>query len=233
MATDLTEWSPDILAHAKRATANVIKQSVRDAAIAFCEKTWLWTVDLTVMSVVADQQDYTLADPSDAKIIVVDNVKYKEDGQDDDQFRNLEPISENQMDLNDSGSWPYRESSAPSGFWADVVEKELHLYPIPTEASTDGLLVRVVARPSDACTSVSDFLYEEHRKAIAKGALADLFSQEVMDWSDLTDPVSFNHLLNKANFYEKKFESACNNVKIKKITGATKRPLRVKFQPFC
>lgn len=233
MATNLTEWSSDILAHAKRATPSSVKRAARDASIAFCEKTWLWTVNLTRISVVADQQDYTLTDPSDAEIIVVDNVKYKEHGQDDDQFRNLNPISENQMDLNDSGSWPFTESSNPTGFWVDVVEKKLHLYSIPTDASTDGLLVRVVVRPSDACTTVSDFLYEEHRKTITQGALADLFSQEVMDWSDLENPVAFQHLLNKANIYQRRFDIACNNAKIKKITGATKRALRVKFQPFC
>lgn len=233
MATNLTDWSSDILAHAKRATKPSIINAVRGAAIAFCEKTWLWTATLPAISVLADNQDYALADPTDTEIIVVDNVKYKENGADNDQFRRLDPISETQMDLNDSGSWLYRESPAPTNFWVDVVEKTLHLYPIPTVASTDGLLVKVVVRPSDTCSAVSDFLYQEHSKTITNGALADLFSQEVMDWSDLTNPVAFEHLLNKANLYDRWFKAGCNEAKFKKITGATKRPLSVRLQPFC
>ena len=233
MATNLTEWNHDIRPFAKRIDPSIIKKAVRDAAIAFCEKTWLWTVNLTRISVVADQQDYALTDPSDAEIIVVDNLKYKENGQDDDQFRNLDPISENQMDLSGSGSWPFAESSSPTGFWVDVVDKILHLYSKPTEASTDGLLVRVVVRPSDGCTSVPDFLYEEHRKTITQGALADLFSQLLIDWPDPEDIVGFQYLLNKANFYENRVEGACNEAKTKKIVGLTKMPLRVKFQSFC
>ena len=228
----ITLWSSDVLAHVKRASKPSIERAVRDAAIAFCEKTWLWAEDLTRITTVINQQDYTLTDPTDAEIVVVDNVRYKINGADDDQFQTLIPISQNQMDLHNVGSWAYGTSAHPSYYWVDVVDKVLHLLNIPTVASTLGLLVRVILRPSDTCASVPDFLYEEHSKAITQGAVADLFSQEVMDWSDVQDPNNFKVLLNKAVYYDRLFESSCNEAKIKKFTGATKRPLTVRFQPW-
>lgn len=233
MATNLTAWKPEISLYIPKTDERSVVRAVRNAAIEFCEKTWLWTYTLTDISVVADQQDYTLTDPTDSEIIAIDNVRYKENGADNDQFTTLTPISENQMDLHDTGSWMYRESSQPSSFWVDVVEKVLHLYPIPTDASTSGLLVKAILRPDDACTSVPDFLYQEHRQAIVQGTLAELFSQEALNWSDLEDPTSFKHLLNKSINYKRLFNNSCNQAKIKKFTGATKRALRVKFQSFC
>lgn len=220
MATDLTDWSPDILPDIPTVPIVAIISAVRDAAVEFCEKTHLWKVDLTRISVVADTQDYTLTPPASSALVIVDNVKYKQNGQDDDQFVTLDPISKEQQNLFQSGNWIFATAPTPSQYWVDNVDKDLHLIPIPEDASTSGLLVHVVLKPSATCTTVPDFLYDDHRKAIASGALSNLYAKKGMSWYDPKE----------AQVYGAMFANDCNNAAIKRITGATKRPLRVQFR---
>jgi len=223
MATDLTDWSPEILPDIPSAPVPAIKIAIRRAAIDFCRKTLLWTYDLERIDVVATEQSYALTVPADqyGRIISVDSVKYKQDGKDDDQFAFIDPISENQKDLEDpSGAWRYTTGPMPSEFWVDIVDKNLHLLPIPTEDSDEGLLIKVNLKPTNTCDTVPDFLYDDYVQEIGYGALADLFGRKAMDWYDP----------NQAKDYFLKFITACNNTKTKKITGATKRPLRVKMR---
>ena len=118
MATALSAWEPEILPDITNVPRPALENAVRNACIEFCERTHLWTEDLDRITVAADTREYALTEPSGATIILVDDVKYKQDGLDDDQFVTLDPVSENQKNRKDSGSWKYRESTSPSGYYA-------------------------------------------------------------------------------------------------------------------
>lgn len=224
MATDLTEFSPEILPSIPVAPVPTIRLAVLGAAIEFCEQTLLWTYALARINVAAEIQDYTLTIPAEqyGRIISIDDVKFKENGADDDQFRSLDVISENQEDLHNYGSWKYAEGESPSKYWADIQNKQIHLLPIPQTASAEGLLVRVNLKPVLNATTVPDFLYNDYRETIGYGALGRLFQLKTMPWFDF----------GAARFYKDMFRDLCNNTKLAKITGATKRPLQIKLRRF-
>lgn len=221
---DLKEWAHYILPDIPTAPMPAIISNVRDAARDFCERTLLWTYPLARMSTVIGQQDYTLTIPAATygAIISVDDVKYKRTGELDTQFVTLDPLSENNRDLVNTGSWKFVTGPDPKEYWADIIDKNLHLLPIPTTASTLGLLVRVNLKPTFDCTTVPEFLHEDYALIIAEAALSYLFNNKSMEWYDP----------NQAAAHEAKFVNGCNNAKTKKITGATKRPLRVQMRPW-
>lgn len=222
MATKaLTLWWEEVAPDIPGVPMPAVVNGVRDACIKFCEETLLWNEDLTRIDVEVDTQSYALTAPSDSVIISVDDVKYKLDGLDDDQFSTLDPISENQKNLHDSGSWSYRTSTTPSGYWVDK-DKTLFLYNTPTLASTLGLLVKVNLKPTRSCTVVEEFLYNDHFEAIGNGAKTNLFARKAMPWYDGQLALVHRGL----------FKNAINDAKALKITGYTKRPMSVKMRDF-
>lgn len=223
MASALSLWEAEILPDIPTLPRPALENAVRNACIDFCERTHLWTQDLDRITVAVDTREYTLTEPSGAEIILIDDVKYKQNGADDDQFTTLDPISENQKNLQDSGSWKYRDSATPSGYYAlPDNPTEILLYNIPNVASTEGLLVKVVLRPSRSCTTVEDFIYKSHFKTIGLGAKADLFARKGQAWRDP----------NMAASFESKFINACNEAMVLKMTGGTKRETRVRMRAF-
>ena len=224
MATkNLTEWWAEIAPDVAGVPMPAVQNAVRNACIEFCKVTLLWTYSLTRITVAADTQDYTLTIP-DAQygnIISVDDVKYKQNGLDDDQFVTLDPVSENQKDLHRSGSWKFLTSTTPSGYWLDK-DKTLYLDPTPSVASTSGLLVRVNLKPTRATTVVQEFIYTDHFETIGNGAKADLFARKAMSWYDP----------NLALAHKTIFTNAIDDAKWTKITAYTKRESRARMQHF-
>ena len=223
MATTITAWSADLELEIDDLTTTVVEDSIRDACIRFCEQTHLWTSELTAIDVDADTQDYTLSIPATSTLIGVpdDGVYYKEDGEDDDQYAKLVCISDKITTRNESHAWKYEEGPRPSEFWVDNIDKDLHLRPIPTEDSDEGLLVTVILKPLLTATTVPDFLYDDYRREIASGALANLYKMKHMPWYD---PDQFA-------LHETIFMNACGDAKITKLTGATNKQLSFKI-PF-
>ena len=221
MATNLSSWESQILPDVTGVPYPAIEKAVRKACIDFCEQTLLWTYTLDRITVAANTQSYTLTIPEAqyGEIISVDDVKYKQDGLDDDQFVTLAPISKNQKDLHDTGSWSFRTSATPSGYWIDK-DKDILLYNIPTEASTEGLLVRCNMRPTKTCTTVEDFLYNDHFETIGAGAKGKLFGHKGQSWYDP----------NLAGTFGSIFRIDINEAKKVKIIGYTKRPLKVRMR---
>lgn len=224
MATNLTDWSPELLPSIPLLPIQGIKLAVRNAAIDFCKETLLWTYTLDRIDVVEDTQDYTLTIPAAqyGRVISLDDVKYKQDGQDDDQFVSLDIISEEQEDLYRSGNWKFSTGPTPSECWMDNVDKTLHLLPIPDTDSDEGLLVRVNLKPIATADTVPDFIYDDYRNVITEGALFYLFMRRNMPWYD---PIQGKEC-------EIKFREKCADAKLRKITGPTKKSMMAQMRYF-
>jgi len=80
------EWSaffPRVLPHVRGCPAPVAIQAIRDAAMEFCQKTWIWQ-EVVDMDFVEDDVDVTITLPSDSKLIAIkdfieDDRKYEPD----------------------------------------------------------------------------------------------------------------------------------------------------------
>lgn len=226
MAENMTNWAHFIHPQIAGCPVPALIDSVRDAAIQFCNETYLWTYTFPRINVVADQNDYTLTDPGGelGEIIVIDDAKYKQEGFDDDQFKRLDPMSENQADLDPDrfpGSWQFTTGTVPDAYYLkDEDPNTLYLWRIPTEASTGGLLVRVNLRPTRTAVTLPDFMWNKYAQHISEGALADLFTMKNMPWYDPLE----------AERRGVAWSAAKSDAKFFKYSGATKRPLRVRMR---
>lgn len=223
MTEALSSWETEISVDVVGYTFPAMERAVREAAIKFCKDTNLWADDLDRITVIANQADYALAVPaalSHGEIIGVDDVKYKQNDMDDDQFTTLDPISENQMDLHDSGSWKWRTSTTPANYYGDKTHKTIYLKNTPTAGSTEGLLVRAILKPTKDATVLDDFLYDNHYKAIGDGAKAFLFAQRAQPWFDPQ----------MAGAFATSFRNAIDVAKWDKIQRGTKHQMSVRMR---
>lgn len=222
MATNITAWVPDVYTEIGGNACPVSKietaivESIRD----FCDKTLIWKINLDRISVVADTQSYTLTTIT-GDIISIMSVKYKQNGLDDDQFATLTPIAEQDNDIYKSGNWEFLTSSSPSEFWIDS-GRNLYLWPTPTEASTEGILVKVFIKPLVTAETVEDFFYNDHKRAITLGAVSKLLQETNTEWSNIEVGM----------LKEKQYLSICNDAIRVKKTSYTNKPLSVKFRRF-
>jgi hypothetical protein len=224
MSKSLNLWYPEINPDIPKVPLYALREAVLAAAIRFCEKSHLWMITLDDIDVVADTADYTLTVPAEqyAEIVVVDNVKYRADGEEETAFRTVDPIGEVQEDRNRNGGWRAYETSGGFEYYVDPVSKTtLTLVGVPTESSTDGLRVRVVVKPLRTATVLPDFLYNEWREAIGCGAKANLFGRRGMAWYDP----------NERDKHEYDFRNACGNAKQRRATGSVNKIMRVKMRP--
>lgn len=227
MSVNMTTWQPEIYTSIVGVPTPGLIHAVRNTARQFCLETQLWTLELTRISVVANQNNYTITIPAAqyAELIVIDNVKYKQNGLDDDQFKDLDPISEETMDKDEreNDAWKYETAPTPTKFWMEPDDDTtLYLYRKPTLASTSGLLVRVILMPSKTATVVPDFVYYKHEPTITKGTLAELYAMKTMPWYDP----------NLAGAWAAAFKAGIADAKMMKQTGLTNRPLSVRMRSF-
>ena len=216
MSTSLSNFYSYIIPHIKEPIVASMDKALIAAGRKFCKGTLLWKITLDRISVVADTQGYEL-ETDEGDLVAVDTVKYKQDGEDDDQFKTLDPIENITEDLQRSGSWEFLESTSPDTYSVDN-DNNLTLYPIPTAASVNGILVKIVVMPSIGATTLPDFIGADYMDEIAQGALAWLFNE-------------------KEDFLRRdrataSFSAAIASAQWQRRIGKTNRPLRVRFQKF-
>jgi len=197
-------------------------KAVLDTAREFCRRTHIYSADLTAISVVADDYDYALTPPSGYKILGVDTVQFKATGADNDQYRYLEPMSKREMENFLQHAWRYSEAPEPEKFYVSQA-MVLFLYPIPTVAATNGILVTCSMRPADDAVAYPDILEDNWKAAMRAGTLAFLFSQKALPWYDPQAAVAWAGM-----FDEQVSEAAWDKVM---GSGTTRWEQKVKF-PF-
>ena len=219
----IASWERYVTPYVPNVAYKAFEDAVREAAIEFCEKTYIWRVDSDRLDVVADAQTVTLvtsdAEAAESEIVGIDNVKYKEDGAADKQFRNLDPVSEVIAD-EQSGSWKFQTASSPNGYWIGEDKGTLSFYQIPTVKSDAGLLVKLILKPDKTCTQLPDILYENWHDAIANGAKSILLAQNGQPWFDP----------NMATVWGSAFNLKVDEAKWVKYHGYNKRPTKVRMR---
>lgn len=210
MAT-LLSFFPGVQTDVPYAPVSAIKNAVRDAAIQFCEETLIWKEELAAIDVVADQSEYDLTAPdTDSDIIAPVEVYY-------DEVR-IDPLTEDWITQADA-SWKSKESETSSNYFVQYPDV-LVLYPIPTVAVTDGLVIRAALRPAADTDEVPDFLFNRYRRAIEYGAKAILMGQKTRDWHDREG----------ADKNEKLFRQALGAARGDVSRNFTTAPLRVRMR---
>ena len=164
-------------------TLRAIRAVMRD----FCRFTHLWKETLDRINVVADTGSYALTAPTGNGDVVevagLDDVQYKEDGADDDQFFNLTIRSREWFDEYDK-RWEHRTAVNPRACFYDHLDGKIYLVDTPDTASALGLLVRCWLMPGLTATTAPGFLFDKYSEHLAIGVAGYMCRMTNQRWSN-------------------------------------------------
>jgi hypothetical protein len=186
-------------------TANLalINDNILKVLRDFCKETWIWREVLPKISVVDATDSYTLSpgvtNSDGPEVWMVDWVKYKEDGNDDDQFAFLQAWNIEVMEVATgtgiSASFVESSADAPQVFYVDP-DDSLIIKPIPnsTAAGTENMQVKCILDPALTATTAPTFIYNDFQEIIAKGVAGRMCKMPGEKW--------YNYGLGKALWHE-------------------------------
>jgi len=197
MATNISAFRTEVDYYVKKASSDTtflddqIVKVIRD----FCSKTWLWRQTLTAVNTVLSTSEYTPVIPTtdgEAELHMVDWVKWKENGADDDQWKYLNPIvieDEEQPGATYVGPNFINESGdSPDSFWV-TPEDTIVINPTPNSSAvgTSNLQFKVIVKPIiDSATKVPDFFYDDWLEVICQGVAGRILNMAAKKWYNPT-----------------------------------------------
>jgi len=208
--------------------ADQILKTIRD----FCRETWIWRETLTAMDVVDTQDDYTLTPGTDNSDVVpevhmVDWVKFKKDGDDDDQYTFLYPWNLETEEVAGStginAGFVFTEGSSPQVFYVDP-DDTLYIKPIPNDdaAGTANLLVKCILVPALTATTSPSHIYTDWLETISIGVASRVMSMAGKKW--------YNPTL--SNFYLSRYLRVRNDeARAQRWMGKTRTKTHVRITP--
>jgi len=227
----ITEVSYYIKGAEKTENATFISDQINKTIRDFCRETWIYRETLTAINVVDEDDDYTLTPPvtnCDApEIHMVDWVKFKKDGADDDQYTFLRPWNLESEEVATStginAGFVFTEADAPQVYYMDP-DDTLWLKPIPNEnaAGTGNLLVKLILIPKITATTTPTHIYNDWLETIAFGVASRVMAMAGKKW--------YNPQL--ATFYKAEYLRARNEeARAQRWGGKARTQLTVRFHP--
>ena len=189
----------------------VAVDAIKQAAIEFCEKTFVWQYTIPAMDIVAEQSNYVLGTPADTKSVGPIQVYY--------DTNLLIPKGPDELaDIYRMGDW--QQVIGHPQYVTRIVKPEVILVPQPNEDSPATLHIKTALAPTRDSTEIDSEIFEQYAEAIAWGARARLLAQPRQDYSD------------KAGSIEalKMFRYEINRVRMQVTKGLTRGSPRVEFQ---
>lgn len=160
--TELTKFLPWVLPHAPGAPEIACVQELRRAAVEFCQRAPVWRHEPSAVDVVANQSEYAIPLPTDAGCSKVLSASYN--------GKALDGVTVDR--LAEEEDWDTVTGTPSAYFMTDP--DTVRLWPIPDEALTGGLKLRLSLMPSRTCSAVPSFLFAQYVDGISYGALERL-----------------------------------------------------------
>ena len=202
---------PYISQYVPDASEFILTDAIKQAAIEFCEKTFVWQYTVPAMDVIAGQNTYTIDTPANTKSVGPIQVYYDKNL--------LIPKSPDELaDIYRMGDW--QQVSGGPQYVTRMIKPELILVPNPSSSYSAYLHVKTAIAPTRDSTEIDSEIFEQYVEAIAWGARARLLSQARQDYSD------------KAGAMEalKMFRYEINRCRMQVNKGLTRASPRVEFQ---
>jgi len=212
----LLQFQHLVRVHVPKAPVPMIEQTLRLAAIEFCEKTRAWR---QISTVTLSRQGQAIVAPSFASIFEIENATWGEgveltptqysDVSQAEFIENATPEYITQVNPDTVSVVPFQEGKLVlSVFLRPRHDREF-------ETNDKGL-------PEDIYARVPAFLYTQHAEAISFGALYRLFLMPGKEW---TSP-------ELAAYYRGAFTDACDSHFTSNVEGQHNAPLRADAQWF-
>ena len=200
-------WFGEVLNDVPGVPQNVAFNAIRNAAIEFCEKSWVYRVTLDPIDIVADTAEYALSPGAGLKPAKVIRAWHDD----------VEIFPQTTQELSLRYAQWTTEEGTPQWFTQRKPESVI-LVPIPTAALTDGLDIELAIKPARSSTGILDEIYEKYLEEIAYGAKFKLFAMKSKPWSDAT----------LAAGWRAAFDEACGTARVTAAKGFTRARQRVK-----
>ena len=206
-----TSWYDEVLTDVPGVPQNVAFNAIRNAAIEFCDRSWVYRVMLAPISTVADIAEYALSPGADLKPAKVIRAWHDD----------VEIFPQTTQELSLRYAQWTSEEGTPQWFTQRKPESVI-LVPIPTAALTDGLDIELAIKPARSATGILDEIYEKYLEEISYGAKFKLFTMKSKPWSDPAHAAA----------WKAAFDEAIGKAKIDAVKGHTRARQRVKAHFF-
>lgn len=187
MAKTWEKFYDEVLPDVPGCSQALAKNAIKNAAIEFCERSFVYVIDHPAVSGVADTGEYTYAPGANLKVVRPERVWY-------DKVP-LTPLTRD--DLEDLYAYWPDETGTPLYFVQEKIEK-LILVPKPSANLADAIRAKVSVKPARAATDIDDALWEKYLESIASGAKSRLFAMKRKPWSDPTLSAYHRQLFDQA-----------------------------------
>lgn len=201
MAINWETYLPEVLLDVPACPDSVAENSIKQAAIEFCNQSRVWREQLSDLSTVQGQATYPLTGliPTDSQMIALHKVIHT------DNTRPLGTINKILLDR-------YKLSAVQQRPWYFNNDEPniLHLYPDP-DIGPYTIELFAILKPTRASTSGPDFLYNDWLECIAHGAKARLKAMSKRPWMDKS-MVAYHRKEFIAGWVEARIRDAKSNV---------------------
>ncbi len=192
--------------------------AIRNTVIDFCQKTTVWRMDLSAISVSINVADYDISIDSDTVVAGI-NWGYLTDSV-GEELR-LGVTSEDTLDNGSVKSvklWRTK-TGTPHHIYLNN-PTSLRLVNIPEEAYT--LYAGIWAKPSRESYDAPDYIYEKYLEAIAAGAKARILSMTTRPWFNASAAVAEKN----------EYRARCSSALIDSTKSHTRLSKTVEMRPF-
>lgn len=166
----------DVSLAARPCPDSVAHDAIRDAAIEFCTRTKIWIFVQQPIATIVGEPSYPYELPTETRVVTPMRGTYR--------GTPLTFLSHDQIASAYAGGDWRSQTGAPRIVTMDDTDSFL-LVPIPTEAVPDAVQLELALKPSQSAKSYPDWLYEEWRRALEAGALANILGRNKKDpWYD-------------------------------------------------
>lgn len=158
---------------------SIVKHALRSACIDFCARTLIWKQDSTLNDVLANQNLYTFAPPTGAKVVTPYRVAIR----DVDTGKDKE-LAAYSLETLESFSPDWRDNTAeyPDKYLL-ITDDTIRLIGTPTKDLPETLSAGVALKPSRDAEDCPAFIYEDWAETVAAGALAKLHASKEKVWA--------------------------------------------------
>jgi hypothetical protein len=212
--TPFSSFLPEVLPFVHDVPQFVAENAVRNSAIEFCRRSYIWQVDISAIDVLANSRDYLIPTPVGTTMESVMEAWYN-------GILLIPRSAEELTRLYFGADWRSAKAIAPS-FITSITPGRILLVPTPTTTLLRGLTIRAAIAPLRSATSIDSFIYETQLEVIAHGARARLYSMAGQPFFDVT----------AAEVYRRQFLAGVADARVRANKGISRAPVAIEFQRF-
>jgi hypothetical protein len=199
------EVLPEFPALVQAMALNAIKQ----AAIEFCDRAWVWVVDQGPIAVAPQANTYDWEPPTGTEAARPIRV-----------WLNKMPLTPKTAGELSELYGDYMQALGNPSFFVQDRPDQLIIVPAPTMIPAVGITAKLAVRPTQAATGLETWIMNKYRDAIAHGAKARLFRIPKKPWTDAA----------AAQGYHSMFEAAVAKAQLDAVRGFAGAKARTKPQ---